>query len=521
MSDLVQADAAYNSVLSRSSGLRAPDAKVASSPPLPDRPLRVLICDDHALTVLRLQRALALLGYQVVGSAAEGSEAVRLVVEMEPDVVLMDVHMPRMSGIEALKQVMEQKPTAVVMLSGYRDGPTIQESLDAGASAYLVKPIRDDQLAPTISLATARFRELQAERAAAQLLADEAKRQASETDRRICELTAELRRQQALARALAESFLCTAPRIPGISIETCYEPASEWQLVGGDYFDFFEVGEGALGIVLGDACGKGLPAAVLTAVARHTLRAYALEDCSPAEVVGRLNRALCRCTVEACPFLTLVYGVLDLSSYRFTYANAGHPAPVLCGSQGSVRRLLETTGGLIGVEPDWVWGEASVVIPEGGALALFSDGITEARVGAKMLGEAGAADALQRGVTEGAANIASLLKDRAHSFVGGLLPDDLVIVVVRRIDPSEARAATTLPDDRVSQRSLAPGRNSLYRPHERFACTCTASAGADGGPISRSCSSWVRAGPGNSGRRASHLACCGRDRRDSSCRRRG
>src|SRR5690348_1397074 len=99
-------------------------------------PVRVLICEDQGVTVLRLRKELQSLGYEVVGAAADGLDAVAKAREHRPDVVLMDVHMPRLDGIQATAQLMRECPTAVVIVTAYNEPALVQSALDAGASGY-------------------------------------------------------------------------------------------------------------------------------------------------------------------------------------------------------------------------------------------------------------------------------------------------------------------------------------------------------------------------------------------------
>ena len=123
--------------------------------------LRVVVCEDEGLTVLRLRRALEALGHQVVGEARDGEEAIRLAAALRPDVMLMDVRMPRLDGITAARQIMSTTPTAIVMVTAFSDRELVDSAVEAGASSYLVKPVSDDQLAPAIALAHHRFRQFQ------------------------------------------------------------------------------------------------------------------------------------------------------------------------------------------------------------------------------------------------------------------------------------------------------------------------------------------------------------------------
>jgi response regulator NasT len=122
---------------------------------------RVMIAEDNELIALTLEEQLSNLGYNVVGVAHTGTEAVRMCTKLQPDIVLMDIQMPELSGDGAAKEIAKQQPTPVVMLTAYSDNEHILRAEDSGALAYLVKPINPEELPPTIDVALARFRDLQ------------------------------------------------------------------------------------------------------------------------------------------------------------------------------------------------------------------------------------------------------------------------------------------------------------------------------------------------------------------------
>ncbi len=123
--------------------------------------LRILICEDEGLTALRMRKELSSFGYNIVGEAKDGRESVSLAKRLRPDVILMDIKLPKLSGIDATKRIMEDNPTAIIMLTAYSNDNFIEEAIAAGASAYLVKPVDSEQLLPTIELAASRFAEFQ------------------------------------------------------------------------------------------------------------------------------------------------------------------------------------------------------------------------------------------------------------------------------------------------------------------------------------------------------------------------
>ncbi|MDX1934203.1 MAG: response regulator [Capsulimonadales bacterium] len=124
--------------------------------------LRALICEDEPLTVLLLERTLRNAGIQVVGKAKEGQAGIELARATRPDFVLMDINMPGMSGIEATRRLTAEHPLPIIMLTAYGDVEHVDEAIEAGACAYLVKPIAHADLIPAIRRAIALFETCQA-----------------------------------------------------------------------------------------------------------------------------------------------------------------------------------------------------------------------------------------------------------------------------------------------------------------------------------------------------------------------
>jgi response regulator NasT len=132
-----------------------------SEPKAPtEKKARVLVCEDEGLIALRLQKSLAKLGYEVVGEARDGEEAVAQAARLQPDAILMDIRMPKLDGIAATEQIMAQRPTAIVMITAYSERELVDAALRAGASGYLVKPVSDEQIQPALEVALGRFAEL-------------------------------------------------------------------------------------------------------------------------------------------------------------------------------------------------------------------------------------------------------------------------------------------------------------------------------------------------------------------------
>jgi AmiR/NasT family two-component response regulator len=137
------------------------DQATEAKPGHQDAPRRVLVAEDEALIRLDLVEMLREEGYEVVGEAADGEQAVRLAEELRPDLVILDVKMPKMDGIEAASVIADQRIAPVVILTAFSQRDLVERARDAGAMAYLVKPFAKKDLVPAVELAVSRFAELQ------------------------------------------------------------------------------------------------------------------------------------------------------------------------------------------------------------------------------------------------------------------------------------------------------------------------------------------------------------------------
>ena len=130
--------------------------------PTKSGPTRVLVAEDEALIRLDLVELLTDEGFEVVGQAADGEEAVKLARELLPDLVIMDVKMPRMDGIAAAESIAEERIAPIVMLTAFSQRDLVERARDAGAMAYVVKPFDASDVIPAIEIAMARFAEIKA-----------------------------------------------------------------------------------------------------------------------------------------------------------------------------------------------------------------------------------------------------------------------------------------------------------------------------------------------------------------------
>ena len=125
-------------------------------------PVRVVLAEDEAIIRLDLRETLEDEGYQVVGDTGRGDHAVDLVAELDPDVVILDIKMPGLDGIEAARRIAASHDAAVVILTAFSQRDLINQAIEAGALAYLVKPFQRSDLVPAVEVALARHREIRA-----------------------------------------------------------------------------------------------------------------------------------------------------------------------------------------------------------------------------------------------------------------------------------------------------------------------------------------------------------------------
>jgi sigma-B regulation protein RsbU (phosphoserine phosphatase) len=200
-----------------------------------------------------------------------------------------------------------------------------------------------------------------------------------------------------LARTLQQTLLPPVlPAVPGLSVAAHYHPASADQ-VGGDVYDLFPLAGGRWGVFLGDVCGKGAEAAVVTSLTRYTLRSAAVFDDDPVAVLRNLNAVLLQ--EIGGQFCTVVFGILAPEPGRctVTLASGGHPPALLVRGDGSVAYQQTPGGQLLGMLPQARITTTAVDMTSGDTLLLYSDGLTEARVDASRnrLGEEAVLDFAQ------------------------------------------------------------------------------------------------------------------------------
>jgi serine phosphatase RsbU (regulator of sigma subunit)/CHASE3 domain sensor protein len=240
-------------------------------------------------------------------------------------------------------------------------------------------------------------------------------------------------REHIVAQTLQASLLPRAlPAIEGLDLAARLEAGAQGVDVGGDFYDAFELAEGTWGLAIGDVCGKGVDAAALTALARHTLRAAALERESPSAVLELLNHAV---LAEGRPgqFLTAIFARLEAlpgGRFRAVFACGGHPPPVVLDA-GLEPRPLRCAGTLLGVVEDPELEDATIELEPGDTLLLYTDGLTEAGAPSHLLTTEDVARLLASVRGETASQTAEGCLREALSASGGTIRDDIAVLVAQ------------------------------------------------------------------------------------------
>jgi len=231
-----------------------------------------------------------------------------------------------------------------------------------------------------------------------------------------------------VAQLIQQQFLPhELPNLPEWQIAAYYGPA---RVVGGDFYDFIDLGEGRIGVVVGDVTDKGVPAALVMARTHSIMRAEAPRLIEPGLVLARANELL---APEMPPrmFVTCLYGVLEPATGRFVFANAGHNLPYVRTTGGVIE--LRATGLPLGLMPGIVYEETEGFVEQGEAMLLYSDGMVEQHgPGREMYGFPRLREAM---ATDDAGSVLlDRLLDELHAFTGPGVEqeDDITLVTLRR-----------------------------------------------------------------------------------------
>lgn len=377
---------------------------------------KILVVDDEPANLQKLRRTFVH-RYEVL-AAASGEEALELARRHDDiAVIVADQRMPGISGVEFLRRTLELLPHAVrIILTGYTDVDALMEAINTcKVYRYIVKPWDPPDLLMTVE------RGLEAHR-----LAVENERFRKELVRR-----ERLARELEIARDIQRSILPPeCPQVEGYAVAVAYHPARE---VGGDLYDFhWDPASGKLQIVIGDASGKSVPAALYAAVFSGQIRSLLAQSTPPAEVLGFLNRSLLA-RRQGGNYIAAACLCVDVPQGSMLVANAGMPFPYL--ARGGTLARIPVAGVPLGLMEEAIYQEAEERLEKGDTLLLVSDGVLDA---VNPDGEAYDPGRVERAILDHVAGELPSCVQRIHhavlEFVGDAeVPDDMTIIGLRRL----------------------------------------------------------------------------------------
>ena len=295
--------------------------------------------------------------------AHNGLEALQKLLETPDfDIILSDINMPEMDGLTLLAKVNELKNPAMkcIMVSAYGDMDNIRSAMNKGAFDFATKPIDLDDLSRTIEKAIEQVRYIR-----------ESQQEHNQLE--------SIKNDLAIAGEIQQTILPRSfPPFPELTeVVYIYASMTPAKDVGGDFYDFFQIDDERIGLVIADVSGKGVPASLFMAVSRTLLRATALRGVSSAECLTYANKLLCKESLDSM-FVTVFYGIYHYKTGMMDYTNAGHNPPYLLRGGRTVECLPVASNFVVGVFDDIEFESNTLTFGIGDTLLLYTDGVTEA-----------------------------------------------------------------------------------------------------------------------------------------------
>jgi sigma-B regulation protein RsbU (phosphoserine phosphatase) len=376
---------------------------------------RVLVVDDTAANRDLIRGYLELSGFTNIDSAVDGVDALERVAAQEPDIVILDLAMPRMNGFDVCKQLMQTEGRSLPILVQTAFGGATERSraFEAGATDFITKPIHRIELLARVRL----HLENRALISRLQIYHDR--------------VNAEL----SVARSMQVNLLPSPSSLSdlrfsaGLDVAAVFEPSSE---LGGDLWGVRPLDADRIALFSFDVCGHGVTAA-LNAFRLHTLINSSTADEDPAMVLGKLSDRL-RALLARGEYATMLYAVIDLSANQLHYASAAAPVLAL-QTPGGKATFLNTAGLPLAVVDGQSYVQRTVDFPLGASLYLFSDALTETQDDNGALWESDdllASLSAQRDSRSAEAALGQVIEEfrtkrQAH------LADDLTAICIRRL----------------------------------------------------------------------------------------
>ena len=369
---------------------------------------RIVVVDDDPGMVRATERVLGTL-YEVRGFRS-AREALECTPAFAPDIALLDIRMPDLSGFALRDRLRETCPDAdVIFMTGSLNhlDATLIRAIRSQAFYFIQKPFDREVLLTLVDRCL------------------ELRRLSSENRRHTARLEAEL----AAARAFQQGLLPPpAATIGKVSIAARYLPCVE---LGGDFYDYAAAGPDGAALLIADAAGHGVSAAMLTAVVKAAFDASRADNYEPQAIVHRVADGVRGYEFQR--YVTMLCVRIDAARGTLEYVNAGHP-PGYVWSNGTHIRALAPTGAVISPAfPDFRWTQAQMPIAPGDRVLLFTDGLTEHEAADDIFGEQRVLDELARH-PDGGERLLDALLGATHRFGSGAPPKDDQTLITASVD---------------------------------------------------------------------------------------
>ncbi|CAA7616743.1 PP2C family protein-serine/threonine phosphatase [Magnetospirillum sp. SS-4] len=333
---------------------------------------RALIVEDNPLNRQLVEALLGAMGIGTIGMAVDGADGLERLGQLVPDIIILDIMMPRMDGFEFLSRLRadpDHGDVPVLVTTALSEKAERARAFDLGASDYVVKPIDQREFIARVSVHLRNRMQLA----------------------RLRRYQERLRADLAAAAAMQDGLLPAPNRVKaiesayGVRIASLFRSSSE---LGGDLWDVVAIDPDRFGLYLVDFSGHGIAAAINTFRLHVLMAKLADQAIDPAALLERVNQALLS-VLQRGQFATMIYVVFDVARNKAVFASAGGTAPVHRAADGTAGLLVSHSHPL-GLVPESRFRTIEVPFGPGSALLVYSDGLSEASDGQDgMLGEEG------------------------------------------------------------------------------------------------------------------------------------
>jgi sigma-B regulation protein RsbU (phosphoserine phosphatase) len=373
----------------------------------------ILIVDDDQNILMLLSEVLNRLNHQVT-KASDGSEAIPLIQQQNFDLVISDLHMKKINGIEVLKAVKEKdKNLDVLILTGYATVQSAVKAMKFGAYDYLTKPLNIEELKVKVPLA---------------LEHQSLKLRMAEQERQLRAHQATIERDLKLAATIQQTLVPRPFENHQIRVDVYHLPIIG---VGGDFADIYYAPNKFIYLNLIDVTGHGIASALIVNRISSDIRKWVHEELQPQEILFRLNNFIVESFYLTGMFLTGFSCYIDLIKYQLVYAGSAHPPALLWQQELQRTEKLESQNTILGFDKSSanMFSQTLVPIRPGDRLLMYTDGIIEAENNlGDQFGIEGLIAALETSQNDASNSTIQYLLEKMNRFREKPIRDDIYLV---------------------------------------------------------------------------------------------